>query len=481
MAINNQIRKVTKRTRGFEDFDENRILQAIRRAALDYGGFLVNVLDETFHQIYQGKSEEQIAQMLVDDIILCLNSHSENLIPYHPPLVERIQDIVEHVLYSRGFIEIAEVYHVFRSGRALIREKEIGEEQFAGNGFPREFLGRLELWNRERNCASLEELNEIVLRGKLQDLIDASIAEYEFALDEAARKFLSNPKVRVMVITGPSSSGKTTTTHKLKERLRREGVRFKTLELDNYFWDLQQHPRDAFGDYNYEIPESLDLISINRHVLALLEGEVVDVPVYNFKTGSRESFTRKFRLNEDEVLLLDSLYGLFPAMLKGVAKERRFQLYIETLTPLEAELGSQRRWIPFTDYRLLRRMLRDAEHRNSPPEQTLAHWHYVRKGELNDIIPRIFVADFILNGGLLFELPVLKQCIEDRFPDYQKYLDQRRLDPYIRGKRVKGILDKVVAANLDLGDYRIIPEDCHLREFIGGGKYSQHGQGDTSE
>ncbi|RME83642.1 MAG: hypothetical protein D6785_06475 [Planctomycetota bacterium] len=472
MVVNNQIRKVTKRTRGFEDFTEERIIQAILGAAKDGGGFQACLLDEPFHEIYHGKSDEEIAAMLTDDVIICLNSNEINLIPYRPPQIELIQDLVEHVLFSRGFVEIGEMYHAYRAGRALIRDKEIREDQFAGSGYPHSKLEKVKKWHQEHECDTLEKVNEWVKRGKLKELIDASIAVYEESLDEAARKFMANPHVRVLVITGPSSSGKTTTTHKLCERLRKEGIRFKSLELDNYFWNLQQHPRDSFGDYNYEVPESLDLILINKHVGALLAGETIYPPKYNFNTGNREPSDKPFKLADDEVLLLDSLYGLFPPMTASVEREKKFQLYIETLTTLYfSGYKNGKEFLPFTDYRLLRRMLRDEKYRNHPIERTLGHWHYVRKGELGDIIPRINVADIIINGGLAFELPVLKQAMGDSFPPFQHYLEQRRLDPYIRGKRVKNILDHTISANVDLDDMTLIPEDCHLREFIGGSKY----------
>lgn len=468
MVVNNQIRKVTKRTRGFEDFTEEKIVKALMGAAKDAGSFQKNLLDEPFHQIYQEKSDGEIAQMLSDDVMLCLNSNELNLIPYKPPQIESIQDMVEHVLYSRGFIEIAEMYHAYRAGRALIRDKELPDEKFARSGVPYEFIKKISQWHRQEDCDTLEKVNEIVRRGKIKELIDKSIDVYEKSIDDAASKFLENPLVRVLVITGPSSSGKTTTTHKLCERLEKKGVRFKSLELDNYFWNLQQHPRDGFGDYNYEVPESLDLILINKHVGALLVGETVYPPRYNFNTGNREIANTPIKLERDEVLLLDSLYGLFPPMTASVERGKKFQLYIETLTPLSYKEGGL---ISFTDYRLLRRMLRDEKYRNHPMDRTLAHWHYVRKGELGDIIPRIYVADVIINGGLAFELPLHKQLLGDKFPPYEHYLKERRLDPYIRGKRVSELLSNTEPANIDIDDTAIIPEDCHIREFIGGSKY----------
>lgn len=474
MVVNNHINKVTKRSRGFANFDRNRIVEAILKAARSVGSFKKNLLDEPFHEIYHGKSDQEIAELLTDDVVICLNADELNRIPYRPPRIELIQDLVEHVLYSRGFIEVAECYYAYRSGRKLIRDKEITEEQFAGIGIPKPFLDELFEWNVAHNCETMDKVNQIVREGSLKSLIDDSMAEYESNLDRAAEMFLAKPDVRVLVVCGPSSSGKTTTTHKLCERLKKKGVRFKSLELDNYFWDLQQHPRDAFGDYNYEVPESLDLILINEHIRALLNNETIHPPIYDFATGHRQTSENPFHLESDEVLLLDSLYGLFPSMTTSVARNKKFQLYIETLSPILEGDGSTGKYIRFTDYRLLRRMLRDVKYRNHPIDRTLAHWHYVRKGELRDIIPRINVADIVINGGLAFELPVLKQLIDDVFPEFDSYYGEGRLDAYIRGKRVRDLLDNVEVADIDPDDYNLIPEDCHIREFIGGSKYSSH-------
>ncbi|MDV7391600.1 hypothetical protein RZS08_09620, partial [Arthrospira platensis SPKY1] len=166
--------------------------------------------------------------------------------------------------------------------------------------------------------------------------------------------------VRLVLITGPSSSGKTTTTMKLARRLRRLGLKFRPLNLDHYFFDLELHPQDEFGDYDFETPQALDLALINEHLLRLVAGDEALIPHYDFKSGKRFLNQTPMRLAADELLLIDSLHGLYPPLTAGVAEEQKFKLYLEPLLQMRGPDGAYVRW---SDLRLIRRMLRDAVHR----------------------------------------------------------------------------------------------------------------------
>jgi uridine kinase len=273
-------------------------------------------------------------------------------------------------------------------------------------------------------------------------------------------------------VSGPSSSGKTTTTVKLTQRLEKQGLRFLMLNLDDYFWSLVEHPTDWINDRNYETPEALDIQLLNQHLRALLEGQTIEKPIYSFMEGRRVG-SRQVRLEPDQILLLDCLHGFYPPITEGIDASAQFRLYIETLNVLYEGDGSTNRLTQFTDVRLIRRMLRDAQHRNHSALRTILHWHYVRYGELFSIIPLMGLGDHIINGGFPFDLPALKPFfigeggllpkLED-FAPYAGFLDAR-----IRYDRVKALLESVEGfTKKQLLTCDLIPGDAVIREFIGG-------------
>lgn len=466
MTVENKIARITKRTGARVPFDLHRIQRAIQKAAEAIGGFDQDIIPGTIYSAFKDKSDEEIAYLLTDDVIMCLNATGSYLNPSSPPDVERVQDIVIHVLRSRGFVDTADVYETYRWGKARVREGELNKEEFAGVGFPRDKMNALLQWNRKNHCETVQKINAWVLSGKFKELVDASIAEYEKELDLVTREFLDKGHVRVLFVAGPSSSGKTTTTTKLAQRLARYGLRFRELNLDDYFKGLSEYPRDAFGDWDFETPQALRLDLINRHINQLLNGEAVSKPQYDFKRGLSILDAEKFSIADDEILLLDSLHGLYPPMTADVPEELKFKLFIEAFSMVKLGDGSDGIFTKGTDIRMLRRMLRDRIHRNHSPKMTLGHWHFVRKGELRDMIPYIRTVDHVMNGGLPFELPVLKSSMGDDFPDPEWFLNQGRLDAYIRGERVRRMLESLMPVQ-DMSP-EMIPTDCHLREFIGG-------------
>jgi uridine kinase len=276
----------------------------------------------------------------------------------------------------------------------------------------------------------------------------------------------------MMWISGPSSSGKTTTTVKLTERLQMQGLRFLMLNLDDYFWSLVEHPTDWINDRNYETPEALDIQLLNRHLTGLLAGETIEKPVYSFKEGRRIA-TKPVKLEKDQILLLDCLHGLYPPITEGIPASAQFRLYIETQNVMYEDDGASQRMTKFTDVRLLRRMLRDVQHRNHSPLLTILHWHYVRAGELFSIVPLRGLADHAVNGGFPFDLPVLKPFFSGEggylpspndFDSYHGFLDAE-----IRYNRVKNLLNSVEGLERSqLKGFDIIPGDTVIREFIGG-------------
>lgn len=477
MAVQNHIVKVQKRNRALVTFNAERIRRAILRAAESIGGFQQDCLPGINDRIFDAwGTDDKIAEFIAESVVVCLNSDPHHLITNFPPTIETIQDEVLHALRSHGFQNTADAYACYRWGRHWLREGALTPAQFAGNGFPATRMEETLAWNRQRGCDTVAGLNEIVRGGRVKGLVEDSLARYERSLDEAAAKVIARlnqgDNLRLLWVAGPSSSGKTTTTVKLTERLRRQGLRFLMLNLDDYFWSLVEHPTDWINDRNYETPEAMDIQLLNGHLRALLEGKTIEKPVYSFKEGRRLA-SKPIKLEKDQILLLDCLHGLYPPITEGIDASSQFRLYIEAQNALYESDGSSRRLTKFTDIRLLRRMLRDVRHRNHRPLLTVLHWHYVRSGELFSIIPLSGLADHTIDGGFPFDLPALKPllcgangCLPRR-EDFQPYAGF--LDAQIRFERVRALLESVEGlAPQQIIGYDVIPGDAVLREFIGG-------------
>jgi uridine kinase len=477
MAVENRIVKVQKRNRALVKFDADRLREAILRAAESIGGFQSDLLPGINDRIFAAHSTDAaLADFLSDAAIVCLNADPHHLISNFPPTIETIQDQVLHALRSYGFQHTADAYACYRWGRHWLREGALTPEQFVANGFPRERMRQTLAANRALGVDTVAGINDAVRSGHMPAVIAATLAAYEKSLDEVAEKVLARragaDPLRMLWVSGPSSSGKTTTTVKLTQRLEKRGLKFLMLNLDDYFWSLVEHPTDWINDRNFETPEALDFQLLNQHLLALLNGETIEKPIYSFKEGRRMG-SRRVTLEPGQILLLDCLHGFYPPITEGISAAAQFRLYIETQNVLYEGDGRTQRLTHFTDVRLLRRMLRDAHHRNRSALGTILHWHYVREGELFSIIPLMGLADHIVNGGFPFDLPALKPFFTgangllpqpEEFAGYEGFLDAR-----IRYARIRALLEAVEGFTpAQVADTRFIPGDAVIREFIGG-------------
>jgi len=325
-------------------------------------------------------------------------------------------------------------------------------------------------WAVENKLDTIQSFNEQIAQGFYQEIVNASESAYEDQVEQTARLILERADtIRIVIITGPSSSGKTTTTTKIGEHLRQAGFRLVTLNVDHYFFDLAMHPKDEFGDYDFETPQALDLELINQHLKQLIAGDEILMPFYDFKTGTRTLDQTALKLEKNEILLIDSLHGLYGKMTEGIPADQMFRLYLEPLLQMKDDRGDFIRW---TDIRLIRRMLRDAAHRAYDPEKTLLHWHYVRTSELRNIIPYVNTTDAIINSAMPYEMALYAHKMLTQFNHWkQKYKnDPLREDAYIRSSR----LARVLAQFTPIADESPIPASSVLREFIGGSIYDQH-------
>ena len=444
------IKSVIKRNGARVDFNQLRITNAIYRAAVSVGG-----------------RNYELAQKLGEQVTRILE---ERYTPEQAPSVEEIQDIVEKVLIENGHAKVAKAYILYREERTRLRERAKSKTQQGSGNIPWEKIWRVLDWAVDHRLNHVEGLNQRVAAGEMQSIIMESEVAYRQDIEQGSERILAQPdQVRIVIVAGPSSSGKTTTTKILTEKLRRRGYRLKELGLDNYFYDLEMHPKDEFGDYDFETPQAMDLELINTHVNQLLRGETVLIPHYDFKLGKRTLAQTEMRFEPDELILIDSLFGLYPEMLAGVDDAAKMKIYIEPLLQMKTKQGKYVRW---TDIRLMRRMLRDSIHRAYDFERTLTHWHYVRSSERRNIIPYMQHADFVINSAMPYELSIYTPKLIDHFRQWvDKFAnDPLREDAFTRAERVLELLEQVTP----YPDDSLVPEHSVIREFIGGSIYDKH-------
>jgi uridine kinase len=448
MAKAGGITHIVKRDGSVAPFDREKVVTAIYKAAASVGGH-----------------DKALSDRLADEVVDFL---SQAYPPPDMPTVEDIQDMVEKVLIENGHAKTAKAYIVYREYRRRERERKAAKRG-RESPLPYRLMYENLLWNLDHGCHTIEDLNRRIRDGSFPKLVKDADATYSEGVSRAAEAIASEEGLRLIIVAGPSSSGKTTTTAKLALRLKQLGVETVLLNLDHYFFDLELHPRDEYGDYDFETPEALDINLINEHLTALTQGKKVKVPQYDFKTGKRLETFAEISIAPRQVILIDTLHGLYEPLTEGIDGHLKFKVYIETVSILRDKDGGFVRW---TDLRLLRRMVRDQAQRGYDPRQTIGHWHYVRRSELKHIIPFIRDADYVLNGALPYELPYHKKHSYQHFPGFIKGWadDPKRRDAYIRAERIHRLLSQVEAYQ----DESIIAGDSLLREFIGGSIYKLH-------
>jgi uridine kinase len=449
LAVEERVTHIVKRDGSVVQFDQDRVITAIYKAAASVGGH-----------------DMELSRKLSDEVVAILNDCFE---PPDMPTVEEIQDIVEKVLIENGHAKTAKAYIVYREYRRRERERKAGRRG-GESPLPYRLMHETLLWNIDHGCETIEKLNQRIMEGGLPGLIKEADQAYDESIVRAADAIVSEgERIRLIIVAGPSSSGKTTTTAKLARRLRERGMDTVPLNLDHYFFDLELHPKDEHGDYDFETPEALDIPLINEHLRAIVEGKQVRMPQYDFQTGKRYPDGSAISISPRQVILIDTLHGLYEPLTGAVDDELKFKVYIETISQLRDDQGDFMRW---TDIRLLRRMVRDHAQRGYDPMQTIGHWHYVRRSEIKHIIPFIRAADYVLNGALPYELPFHKKYSFKYFPGFIEAWagNPKRRDAFIRAERIYRLLRQVEAYE----DESVVPRDSLLREFIGGSIYKLH-------
>ncbi len=442
-----RIEFVEKRTGAIVPFTPERITNAIYRAAVAMGG-----------------RDRSTAERLSQEVVEILEKTSP---PGKIPTIEEIQDVVEKVLIENGHARVAKAYILYREERARRRRERASLASRPSENIPWAKLWHVLDWATTHRVHTVESYNHRIAQGELPEIVTASEAEYNIDLENATEMILQRKQdLKMVIITGPSSSGKTTTTIKISRRLERAGVKLVTLNVDNYFFDLEIHPKDEFGDYDFETPQALDLPLIDQHLSQLTMGKEVRIPYYDFKTGKRHLDNTPLRIAENEIILIDSLHGLYADMTRSVPDESKFKLYLEPLLQMKDGSGTYVRW---ADIRMIRRMLRDATYRAYDPTRTLLHWHYVRSSEMRNIIPYLHTSDYIINTAMPFELSIYRHKLLNQFKVWARNLrsDSLHQDAYQRAERVYKLLELVSP----IDDESIVPPDSVIREFIGNSVY----------
>lgn len=313
-------------------------------------------------------------------------------------------------------------------------------------------------WQDILGMSTIGDLNEVITSGNSMELINVSEALQENKIVKIAEQIAARKDVRMVLIAGPSSSGKTTTCKRLSIQLLANGIRPIGISLDDYFVDREKSPRDASGDYDFESLYALNIPLLNEQMNALFAGEEIELPRYNFQTGCSEKSGRHLKLKGNEVLVVEGIHALNPELTASIPEEQKFRVYASALTTI---LIDTHNYVPTTDNRLLRRIIRDYKYRGVSARETIRRWPSVRSGEDKWIFPYQENADVMFNTAMLFELAVIKtqaepllELVPENAPEYS---EARRLLRFLR--YIKPITNEEV------------PATSLLREFLGGSSF----------
>ena len=316
-------------------------------------------------------------------------------------------------------------------------------------------LQESEEWGKMLNIDTVGALDDAIAAGKMRQVIMVQEALMEKKIGQLAETIASAGDKKFVMIAGPSSSGKTTFSYRLSTQLMAQGLKPHPIGLDNDYLDRENTPRDENGNYDFECLEALDVEQFNEDMTRLFKGEQVEIPTFNFKTGRREYKGNFLQLGDDDILVIEGIHGLNDKLSYSLTKESKFKIYISALTQLNID---EHNYLPTTDARLIRRIVRDARTRGTSAKETIAMWPSVRRGEERHIFPFQEEADAMFNSALIYELAVLKAYAEPRL-----FAIEKDCPEYLEAKRLLKFLDYFLPVPAE-----DIPSNSLLREFIGG-------------
>ncbi|MDE6904588.1 MAG: nucleoside kinase [Lachnospiraceae bacterium] len=391
----------------------------------------------------------------------------ERLFRYRRSSRVNIYSLDNYIDYFYGFMAPNTSYlkyfdiQLYGNGFVLMFPNENTKEvaEFAPSAKHFETLKESSKWSHTMGIGTVGALNDAIASGRMQEIMMVQEALMEQKIGQLANQIASTGNKKFVMIAGPSSSGKTTFSHRLSIQLSALGLKPHPLSLDNYYIDRSLCPRDAEGNFDFECLEALDVQKFNTDMCDLLAGKTVDMPTFNFKTGKREYKDRFLTLGDDDILVIEGIHGLNDRLSHTLPSESKFKIFISALTQINLD---EHNYMPTTDGRLIRRIVRDARTRNTTAEETIAMWRSVRRGEEKYIFPFQESADVMFNSGLIYELAVLKSYAEPLLFHIDK--DSKE---YIEAKRLLKFLDYLLPMPSE-----DIAKNSIMREFIGGSMFN---------
>ncbi len=402
-----------------------------------------------------------------DEVVAMFRKHGmkdkERLFHYRRTSITNVYRLGNYVDYYYGYMPPSAGYiSVFdlkttEGGILLVLPNRSAPDRPGNPYVPKKLFATMLLsnaWGENIGVTTVAELNDAITRGQGRDIILASEAYQEHIIGEIARRIKDESR-RIVMIAGPSSSGKTSFSHRLSIQLSNVGLKAHPIGCDNYYVERSKTPRDETGDYDFECLEALDTELFNSQMSALLKGEKVVLPNFNFRTGIPEFDGEPFGIGRDEVLVIEGIHGLNEKMSYAIDPADKFKIYISAVTALNIDEHNR---IPTTDNREIRRMVRDARTRGFSATETISRWQSVRRGEERHIFPFQEDADVMFNSASLYELAVLKTFAEPLLFSISKDAPE-----YPEAKRLLKFLEYFLGLSCE-----DVPRNSIVREFIGG-------------
>lgn len=386
------------------------------------------------------------------------------LYSYYYQLGDTVDCYYSSLVPSTGYIRLFDIvkYYDGLLLRIPSRENPTKLEEVVKQEKMLEVFQEYHRWNQILGISTVGDLNVACNEGHATDLINVSEALQEKKIaqiaDEITHRDQDGKRVKLVLISGPSSSGKTTFSKRLSIQLMTNGLKPYPISLDDYFVNRNDTPLDENGKHDFESLYAVDLPFFEEQLSTLLNGGEVELPRYNFTTGKREMSGKKLRIDEHMILIIEGIHALNPALTPHIPNENKYKVYVSALTTI---LLDNHNYIPTTDNRLLRRIIRDYKYRNYSAEETIARWPSVREGEEKWIFPYQENADAMFNSALLFELAVLKDYVE---PVLRKV--PNRCPEYSEAHRLLRFLNYFVSVQ-----DKELPPTSLLREFLGGSSF----------
>ena len=358
---------------------------------------------------------------------------------------------------STGVLKLFDLFPYDKGFILLVPSKSAPEKlpEFAERRKFFDVLQEGSRWGRIMGVETVGDINDVLAKGGLQELILVQEAFMEKKIADIAAQIKARDDVKFVMIAGPSSSGKTTFSHRLSIQLKTLGMKPHPIAVDDYFVNREDTPKHPDGSYNFECLGAIDVERFNKDMTALLRGEAVELPSFNFKTGRREYKGNVKKLGPEDILVIEGIHGLNDALSYKLPTESKFKIYISALTQLNIDEHNR---IPTTDARMLRRIVRDARTRGAAAVDTIRMWPSVRMGEEENIFPFQESADVMFNSALIYELVLIKQFAEPLL-----FCVPKDAPEYVEAKRLLKFLDYFLGA-----DCEFVPKNSIIREFIGG-------------